>query len=69
MPLQCIIAIFTMQEAIQKLKKVTDISWGVDLLKHWFEKNNMIELLRIDTSGGSVNCSAPFEKGWMIGSL
>ena len=33
------------------------------------ETQNCWRNLRIDTSGGSVNCSAPFEKGWMCGSL
>ena len=30
--------------------------------------NHRCITLRIDTSGGSVNCSDPVKKGWMCGS-
>ena len=42
-----------------------------DLLKSSclsYKITHAIPQLRIDTSGGSLNCCAPFKKGWMCGS-
>ena len=44
-------------------------SSNLDIIKPSKVRNTENIGLRIDTSGGSVNCSAPFEEGWMCGSL
>ena len=49
------------------LKTDVNLPWFVNKWYVWVPESMILnenkDILRIDTSGGSVNCSAPFEKG------